>query len=663
MKFKARLISLCLVVAICIGLTITSPLAADKETASISAMTGLEAIGAQQPISELESSSDELPAKYNSKDHGYVLPVRVQKDSTCWAFGALSTFETMLLKNGEDVTTFSPQHANLWGTKRADGTGWQRGEYSSGYSYIPLGYLTSQSGPVADADFPEHSTKSDYKNFTKSPDYALTEAIFFNNASSTEAIKELIYTYGAVIGNFYSNSRYLSNGDSYYCNDHSFSTATLSASGHCVSVVGWDDNYPKENFAQSFSGMPQSDGAWIIKNSWGQNAGDEGYYYISFEDVWIFDQKFGHSYAFTGYKKLCENSKIYQNEIDGATFECDYFSANSSHPYDIITYMNVFDFEEDNRTLDKVVFETTSKGSDYTVYYIPVNEGIPTPDTSRWTELAKGTVTYSGYLCADFENTEIPAGKGAIGIKISNERTYREDHKNFTRNSIGVSEWLTSGGNLIFMPQAKFGMSYYMQNGRIRDLMDFYKKDYQDTIGGTFVIKALTENSQEIPTTQTTTTVPSSEEIPTNPTSVIASSSEEFPTIPTFSTEPSSAEISTPPTSSAEVTSEDATTTPTSTQSVSSNSDPTTTTEFEQLPDPVVYLVGDADLSGKVNVKDATHIQKFIASLTNFSQKEYLAADADRNLSVNVKDATAIQKFIAGIEFDNIIGNVIYEYI
>lgn len=36
---------------------------------------------------------------------------------------------------------------------------------------------------------------------------------------------------------------------------------------HCVTIVGWDDNYPRDNFAN----RPSGDGAWLIANSYGTN--------------------------------------------------------------------------------------------------------------------------------------------------------------------------------------------------------------------------------------------------------------------------------------------------------------------------------------------------------------------------------------------------------
>ena len=60
--------------------------------------------------------------------------------------------------------------------------------------------------------------------------------------------------------------------------------------------------------------------------------------------------------------------------------------------------------------------------------------------------------------------------------------------------------------------------------------------------------------------------------------------------------------------------------------------------------------MGDVNLDQKVNIKDATMIQKAIADLIELTEVSELLADADLNTMVNIKDATAIQKHIAGIE-------------
>ena len=56
------------------------------------------------------------------------------------------------------------------------------------------------------------------------------------------------------------------------------------------------------------------------------------------------------------------------------------------------------------------------------------------------------------------------------------------------------------------------------------------------------------------------------------------------------------------------------------------------------------YLMGDVDLDGRVTVKDATLIQKFVASLESLSVSQLVIADVDNNGDVNVKDAPVEEK-------------------
>ena len=70
----------------------------------------------------------------------------------------------------------------------------------------------------------------------------------------------------------------------------------------------------------------------------------------------------------------------------------------------------------------------------------------------------------------------------------------------------------------------------------------------------------------------------------------------------------------------------------------------------------VTGLLGDADCDGKVNVKDATAIQKHVAGLITLTDIGVILADVDANASVNIKDATAIQKHVAGMDTGFAIG-------
>ncbi len=66
--------------------------------------------------------------------------------------------------------------------------------------------------------------------------------------------------------------------------------------------------------------------------------------------------------------------------------------------------------------------------------------------------------------------------------------------------------------------------------------------------------------------------------------------------------------------------------------------------------------IGDANTDREVNIKDATAIQKHLASLDELSKNGAVLADTDEDGIVTIKDATAIQKYIAGLSINFPVG-------
>ena len=773
MKMKRKLVSFLLAGVLLVSSLAFSSVSAESEEIFFAPKQGILPVSSNIPSgAKLAPVGMDLPARYSSREAGFTTPVRRQQNETCWAFGSLASFETLLLKNNIATDVYSAQHMNIWGTVNEDGTGWQRNSGSAGLSYIPLGYFMSRQGPFSIEAFPEESTESNFDSFSATPQYAPTSATYFNDDADRDSIKLLIYRYGSAVANFNSDRQYLSNNRDYYCADSTISIGNLM--GHAVSVVGWEDNYPKENFSGSISGTPKENGAWIIKNSWGTYSGDRGYFYISYEDVWLFDKIFGPSYAITGFDKVTDEMAIYQNEIYGATYEFNYLGNRND-----IVYMNVFDFSEKDRILDKVIFETTALGADYTVYYIPYAKTQPTSDTDLWQTLSRGTVTYTGYICEDFDNVEVPAGKGAIGIRINTQNTV-------SNNSIGTCEWLKNGSGYIFVSQAERDMSYLMMSSYIQDVKDIYSKYLNDDMGGTFVIKAITENPvpQEttVPMESTAVTDPAETTVPADTTAVtdpaettVPASETTVPADTTAFTDPAettapATETTAPDTTAftdpaettvpaTETTAPDTTSIPatseyhedtvkvyftnsqgwenptvrywssdgstenvpltfvrtnnygydifaaelpadvyglmftcaegttekiesgifdgagfypesmtesgtwlvgtyvysdvdTPTSSAETTAAETSAPITASTPDEIYYYykLGDANLNGTVNVKDATYIQKFVANIESYNYYKNLAADVNDDREVNVRDATVLQKFVAQID-------------
>ncbi len=100
----------------------------------------------RKPLRSAKSGTTVLPSRWDSREHGWITPVRSQKNlGTCWAFATLATIETQYLKAGLGSRDFSEKNmVNL----SASSYGFNDG----GNFDLASGYLLRWGGPVAESN-------------------------------------------------------------------------------------------------------------------------------------------------------------------------------------------------------------------------------------------------------------------------------------------------------------------------------------------------------------------------------------------------------------------------------------------------------------------------------------------------------------------------------
>lgn len=110
----------------------------------------------------------------------------------------------------------------------------------------------------------------------------LENTYMINIKQNPQAVKEQIIERGAV-GIMYTH---LPAGVNYIHNTYydTQNTSLYNGGGHAAMIVGWNDNYPKEQFGSgSKAEKPSADGAWLVRNSWGSGSYNFDYFWMSYE--------------------------------------------------------------------------------------------------------------------------------------------------------------------------------------------------------------------------------------------------------------------------------------------------------------------------------------------------------------------------------------------
>jgi len=214
-------------------------------------------------------SENTLPASYDLRIENYLTPVRDQGDcGACWAFASYGSIESSWKQLGLGNFNLSENNANC-------GNGFEYGMCHGGNAHLASAYLARGNGPISELDDPYLGTSGVYIGGLNPLAY-ITGARYLPNTS--DIIKQAIYNHGALYTSIHvADSESGETYDEYMNSDNTYYYDGNKPTNHAVALVGWDDN--------KVVNRAPGNGAWICKNSWGDNWGDNGFFYISYYDT------------------------------------------------------------------------------------------------------------------------------------------------------------------------------------------------------------------------------------------------------------------------------------------------------------------------------------------------------------------------------------------
>ena len=249
-------------------------------------------------------------------------------------------------------------------------SGWRRFCYSSDDDWeIPEKYRFYQSYRLKDSYILPSPAK-----YEKGNDYSY-------NPNGTAAIKQQLLAYRGVSFCINAESsrpdwttkkwKYLSPNWAQYTYDSVFDNS------HSVCIVGWDDDYPKENFNEGH--QPPENGAFLARNSWGSDYNEfptNGYRHWGIEQE---ENKHNGYFWVSYYDKALQNFEALsfdKSNVGSSYYVQQYDYALGHHVREVVSdseskTANVFVADRNAKLTDISVFTTTpNTEASYEIYLL-----------------------------------------------------------------------------------------------------------------------------------------------------------------------------------------------------------------------------------------------------------------------------------------------------
>jgi len=402
-------------------------------------------IDIRQPKAKINLfGADTLPEKFDLRDvdgKSYVSSVKDQgHTNNCWVYTFIASAESCWLRDTGEEIDLSENHIDFATTrtinKQTNPDGTKNALNAGGQPHLAANYASRGSGLVLQEDFSEEEYS--YGGYGDSqvclsdiyikPSFGVTDVLlssYFDGNEPTDLTDEYYeQTIAQIKNDLYTNKTAVTANTlfDYDYEGNLYPTfynpdCGYNVMNHGVTIVGWDDTYPAENF----NVPPKGDGAWITKDSWGTEVEghEDGFFYLSYYDLSIY----------------CGNVQVtgMEDYRDGMPYDNRYYHDVSMFQDSIgyedngnVAYgMNVFKKQPgvENLTSVNIGFNGPTEYEVYAMDSVTYAESV---DVSTLTPCASGSVERAGYYEIDLdESVEIGSDTFAVIVKYYDDLSHK----------------------------------------------------------------------------------------------------------------------------------------------------------------------------------------------------------------------------------------------